>query len=125
MLNTLAWLDALLPISVRGAEADRLHGARLLAASALIAVFGFSFFALLQLQAGNPRLSLAQGGAALLTVFLLVGLRRASSIVGLAHVLVVLVFAQITFVSVLFGGAEPPALAFYAVVPLLAMIALG
>lgn len=104
---------------------DVLLARRLLSTTAVVACLAFVTLAALQWKVGNTRLSAAQSVAALLTLVLIVVLPRTRRTDLLGHALIVLVSTQITVINVLYGGVKPTALAFFAVSPLVALLAAG
>ncbi len=117
-------VDRLLPPSAAGGP-DALFALRLVAIVLVATIGTFAALAVLQANVGNHRLALAQAVATAISVALLAALRRGLPRAPIAHGVIVLVAAQICLVSVLYGGVRLPALAFYAVTPLVALLTIG
>ncbi|MBI1944612.1 MAG: response regulator [Deltaproteobacteria bacterium] len=117
-------VDRLLPTTLSGAP-EALFGVRLLAIVLVAALGAFVSLGAMHLHAGNNRLALAQAAAAILATALVVALRRGLPRAPIAHAVIVLVNAQICLVSALYGGMRLPALAFFAVTPLIALMTVG
>ena len=117
-------VDRLLPPDIGGAP-DARFGARLLAIVLFAAVVTFSSLCLSHVQVGNTTLAIIQASSAAIALALLLALRRGIPRAPIAHVMIVLINAQICLVSVLYGGVRLTALAFFAVPPLVALLTVG
>lgn len=122
--NGTILIDRLLPRSLGDSPEARFVG-RLLAVMLLVATGSFLALCGLHLNAGNLRLALAQGVATLIALALLFAFHHGARQSLIAHLVVLIVSAQICLVTVLYGGVRYPAMAFFAVTPLVALLTLG
>ncbi|MCC7070732.1 MAG: response regulator [Deltaproteobacteria bacterium] len=118
------FVDRLLPPALPGGP-NALFSARLLAVVLAVALPTFASFALLHVKLGNRQLAMVQTLAAAIVAGLLLVLKKGLPRAPIAHATIVLVNAEICLVSALYGGVRLPALAFFAVTPMIALMTVG